>query len=40
MNGITRIKDALFFLIRQGLWGVRKDAEKYFPLSPEEWQAL
>lgn len=40
MNGITRIKDALFFLIRQGLWGVREDAEKYFPLSPEEWQAI
>lgn len=33
-------KDALFFLIRQGLWGVREDAEKYFPLSPEEWQAI
>lgn len=42
MNGITRIKDALFFLLRQGLWGIndKEDAEKYFPLSPEEWQAL
>lgn len=42
MNDITRIKDALFFLLRQGLWGIndKEDAEKYFPLSPEEWQAL
>ena len=40
MNDINRIKNALFFLIRQGLWGNKEDAEKYFPLSPEEWQAL
>ena len=40
MNGITHIKNALFFLIRQGLWGIKEDVEKYFPLSPEEWQAL
>lgn len=42
MNDITRIKNALFFLLRQGLWGVnqKEDTGIYFPLSPEEWQAL
>ena len=41
-NSTTRIKNALFFLLRQGLWGVsgKENAEHYFPLSPEEWQAL
>lgn len=37
-----RIKYGLFFLLRQGLWGINniEDAKKYFPMSAEEWQNI
>lgn len=41
MNINSRLKDALFLLVRQGLWQkAERKLEPIFPLSDEEWQYI
>lgn len=41
MNSDSRIKEAFFLLVRQGLWEKAENfSEKLFPLSDEEWHSV